>query len=378
LSTYLLVKEGNYGIERNSENYALPKNHSGFWPKRPPSLRSDSVKQRVRGNGPYVAIFLIVMLAIAAVDKVWADLDFSESVLDFGVITRPKTKSIPLVVANRSGSPFLGSVEIEKPWLTTTAKDLSLAAGKSTELIFNIDSSSLEPGDHEMHIYFKDLMGTSKGQVAVKCIVIEGKDDPILKVREKSIDYKEVERGAQPYETIWVENVGSGVLRGTVHYPEWLHGESELELHFTQVRPMYIRAYTNDFSPGEYTGEIRVESNGGDRTLPVKIKVRPKADDPILGFKPKEVDFGTVVKGKKGRIKVKVLNTGKGHLTGTVTYPEWIEGDEEFKEIEKDKEFLIVADTGKLPIGVTRDVIKLTTKVGLKDVPVKIYVKSRR
>jgi hypothetical protein len=336
------------------------------------------VKAKVRGKFLNIAVSLMVMLVILITGKVWADLELSESVLDFGVITRPKTKSFPLLVANRSGSPFLGSVEIEYPWLTANVRDLSLAAGKSKELTFTVDSSSLDPGDHEMHVFFKDLMGNAKAQLAIKCIVVEGKDDPILKVREQSLDYKEVVRGSQPYETFWVENVGSGVLRGTVHYPEWLQGETALELHFTQVRPVYVRAYTNELSAGDYTGEIRIESNGGDRGIAVKIKVRPKEDDPILGFKPKEVDFGTVVKGKKGRIKVKVLNTGKGHLSGTVTYPEWIEGDEEFKEIEKDKEFLIVADTGKLPLGLTKDFIKLTTKLGMKDIPVKIYVKSRR
>ncbi len=322
-----------------------------------------------------VIFFLLFFLGISGVVK--AQLEVSEAVLDFGPITRPKSKSMTLSVVNKSSSPYLGSIAIEKEWLSCGTKDLSLSMGKKQDVVFTVDSSSLEPGDYEAHVYFRDLMGSPRAEIIARCVIIEGKDDPILKLDRKVIDFKQVAREEQPLSEFNIENVGSGILRGTIHYPEWLRGEESIELHFTQKRLFYMRAYTSDFTPGTHTAEIKIETNGGNRVLPVTIKIVAKEDDPVLAFSPLTVDFGAVRKGKKGRIKIKVINKGKGRLTGTLTYPEWIEGDEEFKELDKSKEINIVANPAKLPLGLTKDVIKVTSKVGMLDIPVKIFVKVK-
>ncbi len=220
-------------------------------------------------------------------------------------------------------------------------------------------------------------MGASKAELIVKCVVVVGKDDPVLSITEKAIDFKEVEKGSRQSSSLFIENVGSGILKMKFIYPEWIRGEEELQIHYTQKRPVFVWAFTDDFIPGEYTDEIRVESNGGNETVPVKIKVKPRPDDPILSCDPGEIDFGTVKKGKKGRKKLSVKNIGKGRLTGALNYPDWIEGEEEFKEVEKTQSFLLVADSNKLPYGLTRDVVKLTSDAGILDVPVRIYVEKR-
>ncbi|MDQ7825002.1 MAG: hypothetical protein RDV48_19535 [Candidatus Eremiobacteraeota bacterium] len=324
-----------------------------------------------------IAAVSLVLLVLTGV-SILAQIDLSEAILDFGVVTRPRNKTFALTITNHSTSPFLGSVDIEKGWLTADSKDLSLASGKSKEVKFTLDSNALIPGDYETRISFRDLMGTPKAEITAKCIIIQGKNDPILKIRTKAIDFKEVERGAQPRELVYFENPGSGMLEIKIIYPQWMKGEEQLEVHFSSPRPVNMWAFTHEFFPGEYTGEVKVESNGGSETIPVAIKVKPRSDDPIIGFDPKEVDFGTVKKGKKGRVKVKIQNKGKGRLSGAIIYPEWIEGDDEIKEIEKEKEVLFVADAGKLPLGLTRDTVRITSKdAGLADIPVKIYVKSR-
>jgi hypothetical protein len=333
------------------------------------------MKSGFLGNIALVTFFCLFFSFLGGRGAVQADLEISETVLDFSVITRPKSKSLTISVVNKTSSPYLGSIAIEKSWVTSSTRDLSLSTGKKQDITFTVDASTLEPGDYETHIYFRDLMGSTKAEIMVKCIVVVGGNDPILKVSHEKIDFKEVQRGEQPLTEFTLENSGSGFLKGTVQYPEWLRGDETIDLHFTQKKLCYMRANTFDFAPGSYAGDIKIETNGGNRTIPVSIKIIAKDDDPILSFEPMTVDFGTVKKGKKGRIKVKVVNKGKGRLSGTLTYPDWIEADEEFKEIEKNKEILLVADGGKLPLGLTKDVIKITTKTnGLLDIPVKIFV----
>jgi len=335
------------------------------------------MKQTHRNRIGMVSFFFILISLLPLASAAAPQLEVSESVLDFGPITRPKSKSMTLSVVNRSPSPYLGSIAIEKEWLSSGTKDLSLSTGKKQDVIFTVDSSALEPGDYETHVYFRDLMGSTKAELVAKAVIIEGKDDPILKLDRKTIDFKQVVREEQPLAEFNIENVGSGILKGTVHYPEWLRGEEVVELHFTQKRLYYMRAFTSDFTPGTHTREIKIETNGVTRVIPVTIKIVAKEDDPVLAFSPLTVDFGAVRKGKKGRMKVKVINKGKGRLTGTLTYPEWIEGDEEFKELEKSKEINLVANPSKLPLGLTKDVIKVTSRIGMLDIPVKIFVKVK-
>ncbi|GEM_PF-2522082 len=335
----------------------------------------NNIKRRIL----LAVLFVLGLFIFQEVRVILADIIVSEKVLNFGVLTRKKTKSLTVAVKNTSTSPFLGGVVVEKKWVVPSMKDLSLASGMVKEITLTVDPSELVPGDHEMLVFFNDLMGNEKAQVMVKCTVIEGIDEPILKIREDAVDFKEVERTAQPIESFFLENIGSGVLKGQVEYPDWIRGDPTFELHFTQNRPIYIRAYTTDFSPGDYTAEIKVTTNGGNKNLPIAIRIKPKEDDPILAIEPKEVNFGTVKKGKKGRLKIKVLNKGKGRLTGTIAYPEWIEAEEEFKEVEKTKEILLVADPSRLPLGATKDVVKFsTTNSGLIDLPVKIFVQPKR
>lgn len=324
-------------------------------------------------------LFLLGIYIVQEARVLLADIVVSEKVLNFGVLTRKMTKSLTVAVKNTSTSPFLGGVSIEKKWISASVKDLSLASEMESEITLTVDPSELIPGDYEAPVFFNDLMGSERAKVNVKFTVIEGKDEPILKIREDMVDFNEVERTVQPLGSFFLENIGSGILKGEVEFPDWIHGDTRFELHFTQNRPLYIRAYTSDFSPGEYTAEIKVTTNGGNKNLPVAIRIKPKADDPILAVEPKSVDFGTVNKGKKGRIKIKVVNKGKGRLSGTIAYPEWIEAEEEFKEVEKNREFLMVADTSRLPMGATKDVVKFTTtNSGMFDLPVKIFVKSKR
>lgn len=325
-----------------------------------------------------VLFFLCLFLySMQNTGQIMAEIQLSQAALDFGVLMRPKTKTLVMTVVNATDSPFLGSIEIQKSWVVASVKDISLATRKKVDVSFTVDSGSLMPGDYDTRVYFKDLLGNPKADFLVKMVVVEGKDDPVLKVREDTVNFKEQERGTQPLEQFTVENVGSGILRGKVQYPDWIKGQDTFEVHFTQIRPVYMRAYTNDLAPGDYTGEIKIETNGGNNTLKTFIKVNPRPTDPIISFSPNIVDFGTVKKGKKGRIKLKIINKGKGRLTGTVTYPDWIEGEEEFKEVEKDREFLIVADSAKLQAGLTKDVIKLTSDAGMVDIPVKIFIQPR-
>ncbi len=321
--------------------------------------------------------FCLFLLCLFLVSPVFAELEFSDANVNFGVITRPKSKVVELGVINVSQSPFLGRISAGQPWVKVLKGDLTLSPGQSAEVKFEIDSANLPPGDYKCTITFSAHMSATSNSLPAFATVIQGKDDPVLKVDSKGFDFGEVERGSNPLEKFGIENLGSGILSVEIKYPDWLLCEDQAELRAGQKRPIYIRAMTRELLPDTYKNEITFKSNGGEYVFPVSIKVIPKSDDPILAYSPAEINMGSVPKGRRARAKFKILNKGKKPFNADLLYPEFVvDGIEELKEVSKDREILLVVDTKNLPLGLTRDIIRVTSEYGILDIPFKVFVKK--
>lgn len=306
-----------------------------------------------------------------------AQLETSEPGIDFGNVVRPKTKTVPLTVKNVSSTPFIGSAKFDKDWAKLESRDMALAPGESREIFLIFDTSSLRPGTYTGTLTFRDLMGIAKAQLSVTGKVIEGRNDPVLEISEKSLSFGDVDRGERPFKLVYFENIGSGRLKIELSYPQWMYGVEEFEISHTQVRPVQVVVDTRGMIPDEYRDEIKIKSNGGERSIPVSIKVKPAQDDPILSYSPDLLDFGTVRKGRRGRAKMKIKNIGKGSLRAVIVYPEYVvDGIEEVQDLTKDREVLVVIDTKDLPDGLTKDVIRVTSDHGIADIPFRIYVQG--
>ena len=88
------------------------------------------------------------------------------------------------------------------------------------------------------------------------------------------------------------------------------------------------------------------------------------------------MDLGTVKKGRRARGKFKVGNNGKNPFTAKLVYPEYVvEPIEELQDVTKERTVLLVVDTKNLPVGVTKDSVRLTSDYGIVDIPFKVTVK---
>ena len=321
--------------------------------------------------------FMFIFCLILSVLPVYADLEVSEKHIDFGVLMRPKTKKLIVEVFNNSDSPFLGSITSEAKWFKITPGEIALSPKEKKEISFFVDSALLDPNDYKADIKYSPVIGKCDITSIASCTIIEGKNDPILKIDKKSIDFGTVERGENPLDKIVLENIGSGILNLSVSFPDWLIADSEVKIRATQKINLYYRALTKRLLPDTYTGELVLKDESGDMTkVPISIKVKARPDDPIITVSPKILDLGTVKKGRKARGKFKIGNKGKTPFDCKLIYPEYAhEPLDELKEVTKERSVLPVINTKNLPIGVTKNSVRLTSDYGIVDIPFKVTVK---
>lgn len=318
-------------------------------------------------------IMIMILLSI----PVCAELEFSEANVNFEVITRPKKKVLTVSVTNNFQSPFIGRAISDRPWLKILNADLTMSPKQSQEIKFEVDSSNLPPGDYKCKVTFSSLMTSSKSELPVFAVIIQGKDDPVLKIEGTKLDLGTIERGKNPLEKVFIENAGSGILDVEITYPSWMLCDDKVELRAAQRRPIFFRVMTRELIPETYSDKIVFKSNGGDKEYPVTIKVVPKSDDPIIASSVSELNLGTVKKGRRARGKFKVINKGKGSFNADIVYPDYVvDTVEELREVSKEREILLVVDTKKLPLGLTKDVIRITSEHGILDIPFKVFVKK--
>lgn len=319
--------------------------------------------------------FLTLILILASIIPAYADLEVSEAHLRFGTLIRPKKKTLSIDFTNKSSSPFLGAVSTDASWMSISKSEIALAPGSKGELEITVDSSSLAPDDYKGTIVFSAYLGGETKKVIASCTVMEGENEPYMKVSETSLDFGEMERGSNPLKNIEIENIGSGILEISLSYPSWIISEESIKVYPQQKLPLYFRIINKDLMPDTYTGEFSLKSNGGSASLPIRMKVIPRQDDPVLSASAKIIDIGRVKQGRRGRGKFKIKNSGKNPCDVSIVYPDYvIEPEDEIKDLTKERQILLIIDTKKLPIGVTKDTIRITSKFGILDIPFKIEV----
>jgi len=119
-----------------------------------------------------------------------------------------------------------------------------------------------QEGKIEGEILIKSLGGN--GIVKVKAIVEKG---PVLSVSPSKIDFGSVTAGDDASKTIKIKNSGSSDL-------EWSF-EQQGDFFDTEKKGDQL-SVTLDATSGSYHGSIIIKSNGGDKTIDIKGKVRSK------------------------------------------------------------------------------------------------------
>ncbi len=113
--------------------------------------------------------------------------------------------------------------------------------------------------------------------------IYEESMEPILQVDPQLLDFATVEFGSQPEKSFRVSNAGKGEIRGEVNsLNPWLRVRPQ---QFTEATDFVVTVLSHMIPPGaSYEGEIRIRSNGGDKSVMVKLTLFQdiKRDPPPL------------------------------------------------------------------------------------------------
>lgn len=320
-------------------------------------------------------IFSLILILVMSV-PCFAELNFSEANVSFGIVTRPNKKTITVHVTNDSNTPFMGSISTDMQSITLSESSIVLLPQESKLIKITFDSSETDPGDHNGKISINSTLGSVSESLPIFVTVIQGKDDPVLSVDQDKIELGEVERGKFPVARLFISNIGSGTLKIKITAPQWLYTEEEVVIAAGQKRPLFMQLASRGMLPEQYKENLILKSDKDETKIPVTVKILPAADDPILTYTPTVLNFGTVRKGRKARAKLTINNIGKTAANVEMKYPQFIsDGIEDLKELTKKRDLLIVAETKNLPKGVTRDKIKAVSKFGILEIPIIITVK---
>jgi len=287
-------------------------------------------------------------------------LELKEQRLDLGTVRLGQSTSIAINISNAGGGNLRGVIRCRESWL-----QIEQPFSGSGELTIPIDTHQLRGETSYQGVI--DVI--SNGGAAEVWIKLFAQTPEKIAVSPTALDFGVV--GAQPPPTpqkLLVTNAGGGTLRGTVTTDAaWIRtSDAKISGNLTELS---ISVDPEEMPGGQaLTGTIRLVTNGGSVTIPVRASARPTA----IALKTPMLDFGAVPLREKRRLVARIVNTGAGHLQGRiVSAPTWV-------RLEKVRwsgnvlDLAVEVDGRRLADGVERTgVIKITSNGGDVDLAVR-------
>lgn len=141
---------------------------------------------------------------------------------------------------------------------------------------------------------------------------------PVLDLRHQPLTFGPMAPGEQKQHRLTITNTGSGLLTGTLAVPagvRWLKvSESAFALATGKSTTIQLQIDTSGLDINTHTFTLTVKSNGGTRTLPVKLQVGL----PQLEAAQTAIQFGNVPKGTQPQQTLTLRNVGIGVVNGSI------------------------------------------------------------
>jgi len=240
-------------------------------------------------------------------------LRLTEQRLKLGTFLPGQRRSAALQVTNTGGGTLRGVVRCREPWLSF--EQPFTGAGR---ISLPIDSQQLV-GERD---YRGEIEVISNGGVATVPIELHAQTAERTTVSPVELDFGLV--GAQPPQplVLRVTNGGGGTLRGTVTATApWIDVRNRAISGNGATVRVAIKPEALPMGGQALAGTIKLATNGGDVSVPVRVMVLPAA----LVVDTLVLDFGTVAPRETARRTLRVTNSGAGCLEGMVaSAPDWV------------------------------------------------------
>ncbi|HIQ05884.1 MAG TPA: hypothetical protein EYH31_09375 [Anaerolineae bacterium] len=231
---------------------------------------------------------------------------------NLGTVRLGQSTSIAVSVSNAGGGNLRGVIRCREPWLQIEQPLTS--SGKFT---IPIDTRQLR-GEKR----YKGVIDViSNGGAAEVWFELFTQTPEKVAVSPAALDFGLVGAQPPPPQTLRVTNAGGGMLRGTVTADvAWIKiSDAKISGNVTELS---VSVEPEEMPSGQtLTGTIRLATNGGIMTIPVRANAQPTA----IALARPLLDFGAVPLREKRRLVARVVNTGAGRLRGrVVSAPQWV------------------------------------------------------
>ena len=198
------------------------------------------------------------------------DLGTSPNGHDFGTVTRGSTPEASFWVTNDRTGALQWGVNSLPDWVDILEPLVSGVKGDGTVRMRVRSDAAL--GRHAGRITFNSNGGDDPITLSVSIVA---PPSPELDASPNGHDFGTVIRGSTPEASFSVTNFGGGLLQWSVlSRPSWvtvLEPSTSNEFGSGKIRVQML----DTAAEGNHAGSIEVESNGGNRTIPLSVEVKP-------------------------------------------------------------------------------------------------------
>ena len=296
--------------------------------------------------------------------------------LDFGSRSKEEEPQKPFTIQNTGGGTLTGKVTPKEDWIKVNSSTFSLDRDAKKTISVTLNLLDLSKGSNEGKIEIKSNDRT----VYVTVIVDIQTAGPVLSISDTTIHLGKIRKGDNGEATISITNTGDERLKGKlVPEDEYLTVDPEtFQLEKTKKVTIVIKtANTANLSPGDYTKDVKVTSDGGNKTIQVSFEIFE--DNPILGFEPTLIDFGILGQSDTKTEMITIENKGGSNLNADLTKTEdWIQLSKTSAFLTNQEKIIIEVKVtpSSLKEGVYKDKIVIKSNGGNGEIIILLQVKE--
>ena len=229
--------------------------------------------------------------------EVAPELDVSAGDLDFGT----ETRSLFFDISNVGSGTLSWSLSKSADWL---AIDLTSgqAGDDNNQIKVTADRSGLADGTYTDQININSDGGSAVVNIEMRVV------NPVLSVSKTSLDFGNV----STTNIFTIGNTGGDTLTWELSKSaDWLTLSPTSGLQTTKTQSITAVVDRSGLSPGSYSDQISVSSNGGSATLDVTVVV----DEAELAVNVDALDFGAA----EDNLTFTIENAGNGSMSWTIS-----------------------------------------------------------
>jgi hypothetical protein len=293
---------------------------------------------------------------------------------DLGEVEPAGRERLALQMRNTGNAELRGRVVSHVDWLRAPQKPIRLPADRRAKVMLSVHTDRLPPGKTVEPQALSVETNAGNRQVAFAAEVVQ---EPLLRVREKTVDFGRVQTRAE--QPLTIENAGGETLTAhVISQVPWLQvpdqsfhcGRGSTVQITVQILPDRM-----PLGPQVQEQALLVDSDAGQAS----IEVQGEHIAPELALRTEALDLGHLREGETAEHSFAIGNKGTALLRGRVqTSPSWLQAHPERFACPPGNvvEFALTMDSTGLPDGPVRvsRAVRVETNGGTRMLPLHAHV----